>query len=64
MHQADKGKPYENMGRKATGLRQKAMTAGLPEFVQFLSQTAFMSLEAVFCGLAFASPLAGDDHVV
>ena len=40
------------------------MTAGLPEFVQFLSQTAFMSLEAVFCGLAFASPLAGDDHVV
>src|SRR5215467_11123180 len=30
LHSADRGKPVERRGRKATGLQRGAMTAGLP----------------------------------
>jgi hypothetical protein len=36
LHYLEKGKPFERLGRKATGLRFKPMTAELPKIVHIL----------------------------
>jgi hypothetical protein len=54
LHSADRGKPVERRGRKATGLQRGAMTAGLPA-----GRMVFEKNRAGYVRVFFLKPNAG-----
>ena len=56
-----KGKPAERRGRKATGLQQRAMTAGLPAKRKFFRSGVSWSLESRHDGSSWPGTTAETD---